>query len=387
MNQKLIQISMPIWHAYFSVISILLLIGCDKPSQNGDPEIENPYRWQVKMPWTSVHPLYEDGHYYIFPIYETKQDLNFVKINEKTGEVVYDNIIHQNIDVYAFNPRYFKRNGNLVYLHGRYIFQLDLNNGKVITIDSFSNYIKDVYIANDYMTGASYTDDFGAYKYYEIVYEGGHYKENLIHKEYFNTTGSIWAGGSPPIKVNGNWLMEYSIFDINRIKTDSWWLIKSEDTLIRKPLLPGYSCSFEFEDENNWYCGCSDDRLICVEKRDFNIKWNIPAISGSEYTLYQDKIYNYNRDDRKRMNVINKYSGFTEPFHDFIPGNFARLNKDRLIYVADGRLQKLALETMTYDLPTATEIDDDEFYWGEYFGFSSKTKLLYNDHGWKCTSY
>ena len=44
--------------------------GCNDPISNPEPNIENPYSWQVDLPWTQEHPYYSDGHYYLFPIFE-----------------------------------------------------------------------------------------------------------------------------------------------------------------------------------------------------------------------------------------------------------------------------------------------------------------------------
>ncbi|MBK7697300.1 MAG: hypothetical protein IPJ39_00535 [Saprospiraceae bacterium] len=296
---------------------ILLLSACEKPMPP-EPEVtKDLYNWQVKLPWTQEHPHFSDGYYYLFPIFKNSRHLNFTKINEKTGEVIFDKTIFTDIDVYAFNPMLFEENGRLVYLHGKYIFQLDKNSGNVFAVDTFSNYINHTVRQDGYFTGASYTDSFATYKFFEIVYEGGHYREKLIHTEPNKYLGD-WEGGSAPIKINGKWVLEYSIFDFDKTHMNSWIIIKDGENTIKQDLLPGYTCSFELFDDENIYLTCSDDRFICLDKSDFKVKWNIPTISGAEYTLYKDKILCYNRDVRKRFNTIDKNTGQITPFTDFI---------------------------------------------------------------------
>jgi len=363
---------------------IILLSACEKPMPP-EPEVtKDLYNWQVKLPWTQEHPHFSDGYYYLFPIFKNSRHLNFTKINEKTGEVIFDKTIFTDIDVYAFNPMLFEENGRLVYLHGKYIFQLDKNSGNVFAVDTFSNYINHTVRQDGYFTGASYTDSFATYKFFEIVYEGGHYREKLIHTEPNKYLGD-WEGGSAPIKVNGKWVLEYSIFDFDKTHMNSWIIIKDGENTIKQDLLPGYTCSFELFDDENIYLTCSDDRFICLDKSDFKVKWNIPTISGAEYTLYKDKILCYNRDVRKRFNTIDKNSGQITPFTDFIPGNHTVLNKDTLLYVGDGKLRKLYLKSYTYEPVPSSFLD--EIFIGEFFGFSDKSRLLWNDDGWKCSPY
>lgn len=363
------------------LLFLFFLIGCEKPNPD-PPIIENPFKWQVNLPWTQEHPYYSDGHYYLFPIFEKNGNLNFTKINEKSGEIIFNKTIFTDIDVYALNPMLFEENGRLVYLHGKYIFQLDKNTGSIFAIDTFTNYIHNTVRQDGYFTGSSYTDNFVTYKFFEIIYEGGHYKEKIIHSEPNQNLGN-WAGGSAPLKVKGKWVLEYSIIDFDKTHMNSWIITKDGENTIKKELLRGSGCSFKLFDENNIYLTCSDDRFICIDKNDFNIKWNINTISGGHYTMYKDKILVYNRDDRKRFHAINKYTGQYSVFSDFIPGSHAQLNKDRLVYVGDGKFQKLALETLTYD----PDFQNDNTVVGEFFGFSDKTKLTWNDDGWKCSPY
>jgi len=166
---------------------------------------------------------------------------------------------------------------------------------------------------------------------------------------------------------------------------NSWIIIKDGENTIKQDLLPGYTCSFELFDDENIYLTCSDDRFICLDKSDFKVKWNIPTISGAEYTLYKDKILCYNRDVRKRFNTIDKNTGQITPFTDFIPGNHTVLNKDTLLYVGDGKLRKLYLKSYTYEPVPSSFLD--EIFIGEFFGFSDNSRLLWNDDGWKCSPY
>jgi len=380
--KKLNSTRTPLWCTGF-IFVLFLFVGCEDPVKV--QEVANPYKWQLKQSWTSVHPYHYDGHYYIFPIKEKSKQLNFTKVNEKSGEIVFDKIIFTDIDVFAFNAMLFEENGRLVYLHGKYIFQLDKNTGDVFAIDTFTNYIHNTVRQDGYFTGSAHSDNFTDRRFFEIIYEGGHYIEKLIHKEYFQTTGNVWAVGSAPIKLNGKWVMAYSIFDLNRTQTNSWIITKDGNDLKKQVLLPGFACAFELFDENNIYLGCSDDRFICISKSNFQVKWDIPSITGGEYVMYKDKIFVYNRDDRKRFHTINKYTGQYTVFSGFIPGNTARLHEDRLLYVGDGKFRKLALETLTYDYDS--NIIDEEIFIGEFFGFSDKTRLLWNDDGWKCSAY
>jgi outer membrane protein assembly factor BamB len=348
----------------------------------------NPYRWELER-WENVYldPYYEKGHYYIFSEnWDTHQSF-LTKISEVDGKVVYSIPFKTNVDLdLRRSSSTFSDHNRLMFVEGNFIHQFNLNTGQLIATDTFSNFIWNFQWTKEHLTACSYKKDLSTFKYYEIVYENGHYKEKLIHEEYQdNQNNTFGNGGAPPIYANGKWLMTY--FTSVRGTGECKNIIIIKDAVNTEKVSIGYdnntgSCLAGplLVDDSTMYVYCVD-KLFAFDRNTQTIKWSTDIIGSGLNKIVGDFIYIASALSIEKMAIVNKHTG-EKTVIDSRSAWSGQSIGDYLCWT-QGEFYKFNTVTRKFEF-VPTDEKADQGYWEYSVGVSPHSKLLFDMKRWVC---
>jgi hypothetical protein len=354
-----------------------------------DNPVENPYKWKIDR-WEHVYldPHYEDGYYYVFSEdYDTHQSY-LTKIKEIDGKVLYSNPFKVGVDLdLKATGRIFSKNGNLVFVEGKYFHQFNKTTGQLVTTDTFTNYIWDFNVTKDHVTACSYTDGLKSFKYFEVVLENGHFKEKLIHEEFYDHMNNARInGGTAPINANGKWIMPYFTAIRNTGESKNYLILnkdgKSDITSIGYDNFEGKIWGGSYvSDEIAGYFFCSD-KLFAIDKITQDIKWSVKVFIPTTPIIVGDYIYIITGISIDKMAIVNKHTGAVELI-DSPTGYGAQLVGEYICFTS-GDFCKF--DTKTRKLVKGPLADEAEVLggWGYSIGVTPNSKLLFDLKSWEC---
>ncbi len=348
----------------------------------------NPYRWELAK-WEDVYidPVYENGYYYVFSAdLDTKQS-SLTKIKEIDGKVMYSVPFKVNVDLdLRRSSSTFKEGGRLMFVEGKYIHQFNMNTGKLIATDTFSNFIWNFQWTKDHLTACSYKNLLITFKYYEIVYENNHYKEKLIHEEYYDSMNNgNTNGGSPPIYSKGKWMMTYFTFLRTTGECKNYLIIKDGENLDKKSI--GYDNNKGnviggtwLVDDDAMYIYCVD-KLFAFDRTNQSIKWSSEVVGVGLNKIIGDFIYGVHASDIHKMSITNRYTGQTSTI-DSSPAWSGQSDGDYLCWTY-GEFQKFNTRTRKFEFVPSTE-KSELGGWEYSLGVSPNSKLLFDGRKLVC---
>ncbi len=375
--------STPLW----CTALLLMLFSCcnDEPPK---PPDKPPYKWVWEnRDFIQINPYYEDGYYYVFSEPWTSNSWSLAKVKETNGEILYKVPIRDNVDVPKFEC-HFRDGDRLMLVEGNYIHQINMKNGSIVT-DTFKNYIWNFLWTKDHISGCGWTDNYNTFKFFEIVYIDGHYREKQIHSVNYPGVDSLGNSrtnaGTPPVYTNGKWIMAYNTYYYSSQETRNY-IITKEDSIVT------YSSYYDNNKGNGFNSIKVDDRsmyvfsvdkLFAFDRSNGSLKWETPIEARSYSTIKDNNIYILDGSDAYVMNIINKETGQKEVLTQD-PCWQGKIVGDYLCWVHHD-LNKFNLKTKVTEFSAYIPISAvSNVSWGVPFGASEKSVLLHDGLKFEC---
>jgi hypothetical protein len=371
---------------YCAAILSILVLGC-----GGNNLPENPYHWEIENnEYIYLDSYYEDGYYYVISEeWDTKQS-KLTKIRELDGKIIYSIPFKKMVDHdLRRSSSTFREGDRLMFVEGKYIHQFKMSTGQLISSDKFTNFIWSFHWTKEHITACSYKSDYLTIKYYEIVYNNGHYAEKLIHEEIKDSSiKRTINGGTPPIYANGKWMMTYEITDLTNLETKNFLLIKNDENVER--ISVGYDNNQGkgfagpiLSDDENMYVYCVD-KLFAFDIESQAIKWSTNIIGSGLNKVVGDYIYTVSALSVEKMSITDKYTGTTNNIDSRSAWSGQSVG-DYLCWT-QGEFYKFNTKTKKFEFNYMDE-DPKQGYWEYSIGVSPYSKLLFDRNRWVCMPF
>jgi outer membrane protein assembly factor BamB len=365
-----------------ALFSMLILSCCRDP-------IENPYRWEIER-WENVYidPYYENGYYYVFSEdWDTHQSF-LTKIKEIDGKVEYSIPFKIGVDLdLRTSSSTFSEDGRLMLVEGKFIHQFNKSSGQLIATDTFTNFIWNFYWEEEHLSACSFTDGLKSFKYFEIVYKNGHYKERKIHEEFYDHMNNTQVnGGTPPVYANGKWIMTYytAIRNTNECKN---YLITEYKGSVRIETV-GYDNNKGFGlagplvvDDQTMYVYCVD-KLFAFDRNTQSVKWSTDIIGPGLIKIIGDHIYVASSLSIEKMAIVNKHTGDVEIIDNRSAWSGQTIG-DYLCWT-QGDFYKFNTKTRKLEKGPLESEAKINGYWEYSIGVSPNSKLVFDLKSWEC---
>lgn len=349
---------------------------------------ENSYRWEIDR-WENVYldPYYDNGYYYVFSEdWDTHQSF-FTKIKEIDGKVVYSTPFKVGVDLdLNTSSSTFKEDDRLMFVEGKYIHQFNMKTGQLIATDTFATFIWNFNYSRDQLTSCRFTSNFESFRFFEIIYENGHYKEKIIHEEFYDFMNNTRAnGGTPPIFTNGKWMMPYFTSIRSTGECKNYIIVKDGDNVEKISI--GYdnnkgNCLAGplLVDEDAMYVYCVD-KVFAFDRKTTKLKWSTDIIGSGLNKIVGDYIYTVAALSIDKMTIINKHTGESTNI-DAESAWSGQSVGDYLCWI-NLSFQKFNTKTRKFEFVSSEE-KADQGYWEYPVGVSPNSKLLFDMRRWVC---
>ncbi len=388
----------PLWGMMFLII-ILHLPGCQKVTPTDESQI---YNWEIDLGQLETSPKYENGFYYTISFENLPEvDLTVSKIRETNGEVIFQNTFASDIPIRGGRPSLHLIDNKLVFNWDRVIYQIDKLTGELLGENHLENFIWNLKFDGERFTACSFSGDpsneaIDRFKFYEIIYENGHFIESLIHTEHYDLINGKASNGTPPMYCDGSWIMNFSTVDENDLHLN-YFIVVTPDTIIKREIdISDINEDYWFMemtfDDSNVYAYALDV-VIAFDRCNFNELWR--TTMGSSQTagggfgpniIAQNKLITIPFTSNKPLSVIDLNSGETRTYESESASAIQQIG-DYIYWNEIGELTKFNLFTEEFeslgDLYDGLKYDRS---WHHNFGISEKTMVLSDSfkNKWRC---
>ncbi len=348
---------------------------------------ENPYKWEIeRSEYVYLDPFYENGYYYVFSEDRDTRQSYLTKLKEIDGKIEYSMPFKVGVfPAQSPSSSTFSESNRLMLVESEFIHQFNKSTGQLIATDTFSNLIDDFSWTKDHLTACSSSDGFKSFKFFEIIYQNGHYRERKIHEEFYDNNVQI-NGGTPPVFSNGKWMMFYFTSEKSSLEAKNYLLTIEKDIKSKKSI--GYDNNSGkiisgplLQDDSSMYIVCVD-KFFAFDKKSQEKNWETDIVGFGLTKLIGDYIYIAYAQSVEKMGIINKFTGDITTI-DSRSAFSGQAIGDYLCW-AQGDFYKFNTKTNKLNLDVSGKEATDSGFWGYNIGVSPNSKLLFDGKRWVC---
>ena len=363
---------------YLLFYAITILSSC---SGDLEPvEANNPYRWDIEIPFLFDNPIYYDGVYYGFPLESSDEFGNrfFIGIEELTGDLLFYNRCDSTTCKW-YNPQIVKINDEgLILFERSKISTYDLKSGLPLSTHPLPESIQ-LLSENDGIITAS---SFNEKKFYEILRNGDSYSSNLIYEAPSDPESKFYYS-LPPVAHHESWLIP--CFELDFDGFANYVMIKvSNDTTTFHTL-------GKFQGRIKNMIGYNDTHMflltpttvVALNKTTFKKDWVIFHKSAA-FKVLRNKAYILSLDDLGLL-VVDLNNGTSKKINAKSTNADFQVRDEFLFTIINGDLK--VLDTKKDKWLITPESLNPLWAWRTTFSVGDHSVLLIDNDGLHCKPY
>lgn len=352
-----------------------------------EPDERPSYRWKIETKvFTGIDPVYAEGSYFIFPTNYQKGEMDILRIDEKTGDTIYNlQLISLDDNLSNSNAKAYAQGDELHILMDRNFYKIDIATGQIKEKYDFPNFFWRSNITEQYI----YTASFAALdSFYFAYFDKSVGEQNIIFGSKPKADQQHIHGMAPmgnPMDIyigysRGNTMdMDNTVLRIRSNKIDTVTISNWKEQWIGGP---------SFEDRNNIYL-YAVDKMFAYRKEDFSFLWELETVPGGSgpYVQTDDKIYLIpsrciDHCDGNIMYIIDKATGEFKIVDSSASYGPMRIDGNFIYYVGGGDFFKFDITTEKF-IPVREEEVSETAYQPSW-GLGANSKILFDEDGWHC---